>query len=68
MAGARIEFNRKICVGCQSCAGICPNWKIEKDGKAMPIKTELEESEVALNEEAAKYCPMNAIKIIKPEK
>lgn len=65
MSKARIEFNRDICIGCQSCSGICPNWVPKMDGKVTPAKLELEEGEVALNEEAAAYCPMHAIKIVK---
>jgi ferredoxin len=60
----KIVHHRKKCIGCGVCVAVCPdNWKMQKDGKASPLTTEL----VALgnNEKAAQACPVKIIKIKK---
>lgn len=64
MSKFKIQQDREKCTGCGNCAAVCPsNWKMTKDGKASPIKTEL--NEVGCNQEAVNGCPVGIIKIIK---
>jgi len=56
-----IEFKREECLGCGACT-TCDNWELKDDGKAMPIKTELDE--IACNKEAEEICPANIIKVV----
>ena len=68
--------DRKKCIGCGSCALICPKlWKMNPDGKADLtggeekeglIAKETGDSEESL--EAAQSCPVNAIHIEKEGK
>ncbi len=58
----KINFKREECLGCGACTS-CDNWVLSDDGKASPIKSELEE--VGCNETAAQVCPINIIKIEK---
>lgn len=59
----KIEFNKEVCIGCGTCAAVCPdNWVMDGD-KAKPLKTELKE--VGCNKEAADACPVQAIRIAK---
>ena len=65
MSKIKIKFVRADCIGCGTCVAICPeNWKME-EGKAKPIKTELDE--IGNNQAAADACPVNCIHIIKEE-
>ena len=58
----KISMDREKCIGCGSCAAVCPdNWELADDGKAKPKKTELEE--VGCNEKAAQVCPVQCIKV-----
>ncbi|MBU0457419.1 MAG: ferredoxin [Nanoarchaeota archaeon] len=60
----KIKHYREKCIGCGSCSSICPkNWVMKKDGKAAPIKTELDE--IGCNQQAADSCPVKIIKITK---
>lgn len=60
----KIEIDRSKCIGCGSCAAVCPdNWEMADDGKSKPKKTEVKE--VGCNEKAAQVCPVKCIKIIK---
>jgi len=60
----RIEQKRDECIGCGACVSVCPdNWKMEKDGKAKPKKTIVDD--VGCNQEAADVCPVQIIKIVK---
>lgn len=58
----RIRFDREKCLGCGACASVSDNWTIE-GSKARPKKVEISETDLESNEEAAKLCPLNAIKI-----
>ena len=62
------------CIGCGSCAAICPKyWEMTDDGKAKPAggKTDdngnyfLEIEEATCNQDAADACPVQCIKIEK---
>jgi len=53
---------REKCIGCGSCAAVCPgNWEIKDDGKASPIKTEVEE--IGCNKQAEEVCPAQCIHV-----
>jgi ferredoxin len=57
----KIIVDREACIGCGSCAAICPdNWEMEGD-KSKPKKTQVSES--GCNKEAADACPVQCIKI-----
>lgn len=49
------------CIGCGTCASICPDNFELKDNKAVPKKVIVED--VGCNKEAADSCPVNAIKL-----
>jgi ferredoxin len=54
-----ITVNKKECIGCGSCAAICPEVFELKDNKAVVKK----QSKDPCVKEAAESCPVNAIKI-----
>jgi len=56
----KIEFDKEKCIGCSACTQ-CDNWELEKDGKAKPKKTEL--NDIGCNKQAEEICPVQAIKI-----
>jgi len=58
------------CIGCAACAAICSNWEmveVNGDEKAKPLKTEIDDSELEDNKEAAESCPVEAIHIVDKE-
>ena len=56
----KITQERDKCIGCGTCAAICPdNWEMKDDGKSSPIKTEVKEA--GCNKEAEKSCPAQCI-------
>ena len=59
----KIEIDREKCIGCGACAAICDNWEMKDDGKAAPIKKEIDD--IGCNQDAANGCPVQCIKIIK---
>jgi ferredoxin len=71
----KIIHQRKKCIGCGSCAVICPKyWEIAKDGLAKLKKSktdsktgndELEIKDAGCNKDAADSCPVQIIKINK---
>ncbi|MFH1402989.1 MAG: ferredoxin [Candidatus Altiarchaeota archaeon] len=61
-----IKQTRDACIGCGACEAVCPeNWKMMEDGKAKPVKTELDE--LGRNRDAEENCPVACIKIIVTE-
>ena len=63
MPKIRIEQNREICIGCGSCAAVCPaNWEMKDDGKASPKKTKLDE--MGCNKDAEDSCPVTCITVV----
>lgn len=65
----KIEFDRENCIGAAACAAVNPdNWEISmQDGKANVKKTEIDETELRQNMEAATACPVNVIHIYDEE-
>ncbi|MFH1256348.1 MAG: ferredoxin [Candidatus Diapherotrites archaeon] len=60
MPGFKIVHARDKCIGCGSCAGICPgNWEMAADGKSRPKKILLEEE--GCNRLAEESCPAKCI-------
>ena len=57
----KIKYDKDKCIGCGACT-ICDNWQL-KDGKAHPLKTELEE--IGCNQDAVESCPVKIITIQK---
>lgn len=57
----KMILDRDACIGCGSCAAICPeNWVMEGD-KSKPKKTQVKE--IGCNKEAADACPVQCITI-----
>lgn len=55
-----ISVNKSVCIGCGSCAALCPsNFELGNEGKAEVISQE--DSGCAQN--AAQSCPVQAIKV-----
>jgi ferredoxin len=69
---AKIKLDRQQCIGCGSCAAVCPKcFEIADDGKSHIVgadKKDNEELEVAkmeCAESAAEACPVQCIHIEK---
>ena len=69
---AKIKIEREKCIGCGSCAALCPKYfEIADDGKSHikdAVKAEVEELEVEkieCAESAAEVCPVQCIHIEK---
>lgn len=70
---AKVIYEREKCIGCGSCAVICPKyWEMAEDGKAklkgLEINSkksnyELEVKEIGCNQEAADVCPVQCIHV-----
>ncbi len=59
----KIEIDRELCIGAASCVAVAPGvFELDDEGKAR-VKTMDAESEQAIMD-AAKSCPVNAIKIL----
>jgi len=55
-----ISVDKNICIGCGSCAALCPNgFRLGDDGKSEPISQEGAECA----KKAAETCPVQAIKV-----
>jgi len=62
MARFIIKFDKEKCIGCGTCAAVCPeNWEIGDDNKAKPKKIELEK--LGCNKTAEESCPVQAIRV-----
>ena len=71
---AKIVHEREKCIGCGSCAALCPKFfEMVDDGKAKLLNSEknaegndeLEVEEVGCIQEAADACPVQIIHIVK---
>lgn len=71
----KIVHERDKCIGCGSCAAICPDfWEMAEDGKSFLKNStvnpqtgypERSLGKIGCNEEAVNVCPVNCIKIEK---
>lgn len=68
----KIIQEREKCIGCGSCAALCPKyWEMAEDGKSRLINSEknaegnfeLEVTAIECNQEAADACPVQIIHI-----
>jgi ferredoxin len=57
----KISVDKKKCIGCGACTATCPNSFDMKEGKAYPIKPEVEE--LTCEKDAEAGCPVDAISI-----
>ena len=69
---AKIKLEREKCIGCGSCAAVCPKYfELIDDGKSHIKNAELKEveeleiSKIECAESAAEICPVQCIHIIK---
>ena len=67
---AKIKLERELCIGCGSCAAVCPkHFEMSDDGKSHIVSTtkqeveELEVEKVECAETAAETCPVQCIHI-----
>ena len=69
----KIIQEREKCIGCGSCAALCPKyWEMSEDGKSKLKNStpnaegnhELEVEEIECNQEAADACPVQIIHIV----
>lgn len=56
----KVKVDKETCVGCGACT-MCENFEMDNDGKARPIKSEVEE--LGCNKEAEDLCPVQAITV-----
>ena len=70
----KVIQERAKCIGCGSCAALCPKyWEMSEDGKSMLKDSkenaegsyELEVENAECNQEAADACPVQIIHILK---
>jgi ferredoxin len=60
MSKYQIKQDVEKCIGCGTCVSMCvDNWEMKDDGKAHPIKKELED--IGCNQDAADSCPVQCI-------
>lgn len=58
----KIILDKNKCIGCGTCAAVCPgNYELGKDGKARALKEEVES--LGCNRIAEETCPVKAITI-----
>ena len=57
----KIVVDREKCIACGACSATCPVSFEMKDGKAAPIKGEVEE--LSCEKDAEAGCPVGAIRV-----
>lgn len=70
----KVILKRKQCIGCGSCAAVCPNFFEMSDDGLSHLKDskkegeeelrEIEKNKIGCAKEAAEVCPVQAIEII----
>jgi len=64
MAKYTVEVDKKKCISCGSCTGICPdNFQMDTDGKSKALHKQISDKELAICKSAAECCSGNAIHI-----
>ena len=58
---AKISVDQNKCIGCGACEATCPKGFKLKDGKAHPVKKEVDT--ITCEKEAEAGCPVGAIKV-----
>lgn len=58
---AKISVDKEKCIGCGTCASICPDSFELKAGKAHPKKSSVDE--ITCEKKAESSCPVGAISI-----
>lgn len=61
MAKFKIVVDKETCIGCGTCAVVCPEGFEMEGDKAKPVSEEV--AEVTCHQEAADACPVTAITI-----
>jgi ferredoxin len=66
MAKFIVQLDKEKCIGCGSCAAVCPgNFEISDDGKSSPLQADVED--LGCNQLAADSCPVQAISVTPSE-
>lgn len=76
MARYKVEIERPLCISCESCVNICPQfWEMADDGlshllgsKKAGDNEEREMDEIGCNIEAAESCPATCIHVYEGDK
>lgn len=62
----KVKINKNACIGCGSCAAICPKvFEIDDEGIAKVTVEKIEENQLNDATEASENCPTSAIEIEK---
>ncbi len=57
-----VKLDQNKCIGCGSCAAVCPeNFELQDSGKAHPLHEKIEE--LGCSQVAAESCPVQAINV-----
>ena len=74
---AKIIYNKEECIGCGSCAAVCPDfWEMDYEDMKSRLKNsrpnaqgkfelEFEDKDLSCNPETEQICPVQVIKIEK---
>ena len=57
----KIVVDKDKCIGCGACSATCPGSFAMTDGKAHPVKAEVEK--LSCEKDAEAGCPVNAISV-----
>lgn len=57
----KIQVDAKKCIGCGTCAAMCPSIYVMEGEKSKPVNGEV--AEVGCAKEAADACPVGAISV-----
>jgi len=57
----KVFVDEEKCIGCGTCAALCPKSFEMHGDKARPVKMEVEE--ISCEREAEEACPVDAIKV-----
>ena len=57
----KIAVDKDKCIGCGACEAVCPNSFKLTDGKAHPVKAEVEK--ITCEKDAEAGCPVDAISV-----